>query len=366
MKRKKITLACTIALVCLIQFKVSAQKAGFKINGQVTGLKDSTKIYLRNAKPEKIIDSAIVIGGRFMMNGRINEQARQMYIFTAKYQNYVSFWLENKPMSVTLKAGEFKKGIIKGSAIQDEYSKLLNTRTQIELKQDSLKKLLSKAIIAPERESISSQLTVLRDEEKQLELNYVKQHPNSLISAYILSVSASGWGKEKIASLYRTLSPAMKNTSFGKEANEFVLLNKKIVVGDKFQDFEQQNTLGKKVKLSDIKGEYILLDFWAAWCGPCREENPRIVELYKQYHNKGFNILGVSADDSKAAWLAAIKQDGLLWENVSDLLGDKNKAAIIYGVDAFPTNYLIDKNGIVIAKNVRGKALEDKLKQLFP
>lgn len=124
--------------------------------------------------------------------------------------------------------------------------------------------------------------------------------------------------------------------------------------------------MGKKVKLSDIKGKYILLDFWAAWCGPCREENPKLVELYKQYHGKGFNILGVSADDNRAAWLAAIKQDGLLWENVSDLRGDKNKAALIYGVDAFPTNYLINQDGIIIAKNVRGKALEDKLKQLFP
>lgn len=207
-------LSFAIIVVFTIQVNSSAQKAGFTINGQVTGLKDNTKIYLRNAKPEKIIDSAIVIGGKFMMRGRITEQARQVALFTARYENYVFFWIENKPMSVALKAGEFKKAIIKGSGIQDEYNKLLNTGTQLELKQDSLKKILLKTNTATERESLSSQLSALSNEAKQLEPDYIKQHPNSLISAYLLSASTSIWGKKKVASLYKTLSPAMKNTNF--------------------------------------------------------------------------------------------------------------------------------------------------------
>lgn len=366
MKTIKTSLNVAIILALFIQFNALAQKAGFVINGQVAGLKDNTKIYLRNSKPQKIIDSAIVMGGRFMMKGRINEQAQQAIIFTAKYENYVFFWVENKPMSIVLKAGEFKKAIIKGSATQEENNTLQAASAQLSFKQDSLNKILSKNPSTAEREGLLKQLAALRNEEQQVDINYVKQHPNSLIAANLLNVYSSTWGKEKTESLYKNLSPAMKQTSYGKEISAYISLNKNVKVGDKFQDFEQQNTLGKKIKLSDIKGEYVLLDFWAAWCGPCREENPRLVGLYKQYRGKGFNILGVSADDNKTAWLDAVKKDGLLWENVSDLQGDKNKAALIYGVAAYPTNYLIDKNGIIIAKNVRGKALEDKLKELLP
>ncbi|WP_457129630.1 redoxin domain-containing protein [Mucilaginibacter sp. HD30] len=366
MKTTIINLSYAVILVCAIQFKTSAQNVGFKINGQVTGLKDSAKIYLRNARPEKIIDSALVIKGKFVMSGRINEQARQVYIFTAKYENYVGLWIENKPMSIVLKAGEFKKATIKGSATQDENNKLQASSAQLSLMQDSLNKILSKTKVTSEREGLLKQLALLRNEEQQVDSNYVKQHPNSLIAAHLLNVYSSTWGKEKTESLYKNLSATMKQTNYGKEINAYISLNKNVKVGDKFQDFEQANTHGKKVKLSDIKGEYILLDFWAAWCGPCREENPRLVEFYKQYQSKGFNILGVSADDNKKAWLDAVKKDGLLWENVSDLQGDKNKAALIYGVDAYPTNYLIDKNGTIIAKNIRGKVLENKLKELMP
>ncbi|MFD0749183.1 redoxin domain-containing protein [Mucilaginibacter calamicampi] len=366
MKTIKTSLNVAIILAFFFQLNASAQKAGFTINGQVTGLKDSTKIYLTNTQPQKIIDSTIVINGKFTMSGQINEPARQVCLFTAKYENYVLFWVENKSMSMVLKAGEFRKAIIKGSSTQDENNELETASEQLLFKQDSLNKILSKNPAATERESLLKQLSALRDEEQQININYVKQHPKSLFAAHLLNVYSATWGKEKTESLYKNLNAAMKKTSYGKEISEYIHLNKNVQVGDKFQDFEQLNTLGKKVKLSEIRGKYILLDFWAAWCGPCREENPHLVELYKQYQPKGFNILGVSADNSKKAWLDAVKKDGLLWENVSDLRGDNNKAALIYGVNAYPTNYLINTNGVIIAKNVRGKALEDKLKELFP
>jgi peroxiredoxin len=366
MKISEINLICGFIMACLTAFDPPAQQPGFKISGQVTGLKDSTKIYLRNAKPEKIIDSAVVINGNFTLSGRINERARQAYIFTAKYENYVSLWLENKPMSIELKTGEFKKAVVKGSSMQDEEAEFRKQQSYFEVKRDSLNKTLSKTTVEQEKSMLKKQITDWHEKEQQFLINYITQNPDSFYSAYIVGVSAISWGKEKTQSAYNKLSAAMKQTPFGKEAKAYISLNKSILIGNKFEDFEQLNIKGKKIKLSDIKGEYILLDFWAAWCGPCREENPRLVELYKQYQPKGFNILGVSADDNKKAWLDAVKKDGLLWENVSDLRGDNNKAALIYGVNAYPSNYLIDKNGIIIAKNVRGKALEDKLKELLP
>jgi thiol-disulfide isomerase/thioredoxin len=119
------------------------------------------------------------------------------------------------------------------------------------------------------------------------------------------------------------------------------------------------------VSLSSFKGKYFLLDFWASWCGPCRRENPNVVKAYRQYHNKGFDILGVSLDDSKDDWLKAIKKDGLSWTQVSDLKGWKNEAATLYGIQGIPMNFLIDKEGKIIAKNLRGQDLEKRLAEVL-
>lgn len=140
---------------------------------------------------------------------------------------------------------------------------------------------------------------------------------------------------------------------------------KRTAVGMKALDFTLPDTSGASVTLSAFKGKYILVDFWASWCGPCREENPYLVKVYQQYGGKDFEIIGISLDSQKSPWLKAIADDGLKWLHVSDLQGPKNEVAKQYDVRAVPQNFLVDPNGIIIAKNLRAGQLEDKLKTVF-
>ncbi|SDF46245.1 Peroxiredoxin [Mucilaginibacter pineti] len=355
-----------LAACILSAFAFIPAAPGYRINGTVTGLPDSTWLYLRTGKPDIQIDSCRVIGGKFNMTGRIAEKAVPVYLHTAKYTNYVSFWLENTLINITVKAGEFKKGLISGSATEDESRRLDRLRKPFNEAADSLRQILAKTRDSSERKSLISQIRLSSNRVEEVEKDWVKNYPNSLVSANILDIYAIVWGKEIAQALYERLSPEMKATQYGRNIRDYLALNKNPKVGDHYTDFEQLNTEGKAVRLSQIKGKYILLDFWASWCGPCREENPQLAQTYARFKDKGFAILGVSMDENKSQWLQAVKKDQLIWENVSDLRGDKNKATLMYGVSAIPDNFLIDQNGIIIAKNLRGEALDDQLKKLLP
>lgn len=165
--------------------------------------------------------------------------------------------------------------------------------------------------------------------------------------------------------LYKQLSKTAKNTTYGKNVFDFLSLNKSPKIGDKYIDFAQQNIESKVVNLSDFQGKTILLEFWGSWCMPCRQGHPDLIKTYDDFKEKGFEILGVAADTDIKLLKDAIKKDSLPWQNVSDLKGDRNKAALIYGISYYPANFLIDKNGTIVAKDLRGEKLREKLKELL-
>ena len=181
----------------------------------------------------------------------------------------------------------------------------------------------------------------------------------------MLNIYKTTWGKDKTSQLFALASEAIKQSENGKAIARFISLNKDPQIGDKYVDFEQENPAGQKVKLSDIKGKYVLLEFWASWCGPCRQSNPSLVKAFKGYNDRGFEILGVSLDQDSTSWIKAIEKDSLTWENVSDLMGSENEAALIYGVNGIPDNVLIDENGIIIGRALRGDNLKNKLQELM-
>lgn len=198
---------------------------------------------------------------------------------------------------------------------------------------------------------------------------FIKNHPTSYISLVTLDLM-----KKRNASLvpqiedaYKGLTPAIKETPLGKALWLNIQAAMKSAIGITAPDFTQPDINGKAVKLSDLRGKYVLVDFWASWCAPCRAENPFVLAAYKKYMDKGFTVLGVSWDEpaTKKAWLKAIKDDGLTWTQVSDLKGSKNAASTLYGITMIPSNILIDPSGKIVARNVKDKVLDDTLNQLL-
>ena len=207
--------------------------------------------------------------------------------------------------------------------------------------------------------------SLTREETLKKDIAFVNNNPSSIHSAYILSVYSSTWGKEKSKELFDQFSVENKNSEYGKSISKYIELNKNPQIGEKYVDFEMEDTNGKTRKISDFEDKLILLEFWASNCGPCRQENPNLVKTYEKYKPKGFEIYAVSQDTKKSSWLNAIKKDKLPWLQVSDLKGKDNSASLIYGINGIPDNFLIDKSGIIIGRNLRGEKLNKKLEELL-
>jgi len=197
--------------------------------------------------------------------------------------------------------------------------------------------------------------------------NFVKEHPTSIVSAYVTEEQLAPQIDEvELEAIVNKFPPEISSSEYVVKLKEKIEDQKRISVGIIAPDFTMNDPEGKPIQLSSLRGQVVLLDFWASWCMPCRQENPNVVKLYQQYHSKGFEILGVSLDRAKENWLKAIQEDKLTWLHVSDLKFWQCAAAKLYAVTVIPQSILIDKDGKIIAKGLRGEAMAKKLAELFP
>ena len=321
-------------IIILIASCSEKQEMKFSLKGTTQGVENGTTIYLD--KDNVIIDSTTIENNSFAFSERLLKSPIELILRTKDFSEHRFLWIENKPMIFKATDTGFENATITGSEIEDLTFKLYQ-----------------------KLETVSEEKAI------ELEIEFVKNNPTSIASASILSVYSTTWGKKKTTELYEPFSEENKNSEFGLQIAEYIRLNKEPKVGEQFVDFEMADENGQFKRFSDIKGKAVLLEFWASWCGPCREENPNLVKTYQHFNPKGFEIFAVSLDTDKNSWITAIDKDKLTWNHVNDLKGNGNEATFIYGVNGIPDNFLIDKDGKIIGRNLRGKELNQKLKELL-
>ncbi|MFA5328434.1 MAG: TlpA disulfide reductase family protein [Prolixibacteraceae bacterium] len=378
MKKKFISLVAAILPVFAF-----AQSNNFTLTGKIGDQNPPTKVYFDYMQNDvNHEDSAVVKNGSFTFAGYAPEPAAARMIIDyngiskghgAQFGNTIYFYVEMGKMKME-SPDMLENAKFIGSPINDEYQAYLKEIGG--LPQDISARIGTiYSAATPEQQKDSAFLSSLNkkmhdemDLRAKKQLSYAKQHPNSFFSIVALSEGAgTQMNVSQIEPLFLSLNKNLQTSSAGKSLAVRIQAAKTITVGGMAPDFTQNDASEHPVSLSDFRGKYVLLDFWASWCGPCRAENPNLVKAYGKYKDKGFAILGVSLDDqkTKAAWIAAIKKDELSWTNVSDLKSWNNQAAVLYGVRAVPQNYLIDPNGRIIAKNLRGELLSSKLNEVF-
>lgn len=350
----------------------STTDSSYTINGKIQGL-DSGWIYLYNVQNEEgKPDSALIKQGNFEFKGSTAEPYFAVLTlgqFNGPRQQPLGFFVEAGKIDIKVSRDSLAKGTADGGATQAEYKKYFASYQAIEDRQKVLVEEYQTASMtgdAAKMEKAQKDFEGLEKENKDLIGKFVKENANSYVSPFLLAQNFTfEVNPAELDPLYNGLGEKTKASYFGRNIKKALDASRSTAVGSAAPDFTLNDVNGKPVSLASYKGKYVLIDFWASWCGPCRQENPNVVKAYNQYKAKGFDILGVSLDEKKDNWEKAIKQDQLTWAHVSDLGGWQSEVAGLYGVKAIPANYLLDKDGKIIAKNLRGEDLVKKLSEVL-
>jgi|GEM_PF-267793 len=320
----------------------------FVITANLKGFKDSTKFYLLNVDSAQQIDSSYLISGKLRFSGQVTEPVIfRLYPKPDKVFIYFNLWVENRTITITGTKNKFSELTVKGSTLNKIFFSVQHKHSALDKLRDSLTtKALSESNEIKERE-IWKSISAIDTKVRNIRLQTIATFKPSLVTIDELFYLRNDLTIDSLKMLFNRFPPSLKNTKYGDVITQYILTND-LKIGSHFHDIIGKDLNNKEVKLSDFKNKVILLDFWASWCVPCRNENKDLAELFQKYNQNGFEVVSFSIDTDLDAWKFASEQDSIKWTNISDLKGYYSRQAASYKIRSLPKAFLIDKNGTIV------------------